>query len=574
LPKTLDAFLAQPRVGYFSMEIALRCEIPTYSGGLGVLAGDTLRSAADLEVPMVGVTLVSRQGYFRQSIDAGGRQCEAPDPWQPERWAAPLPAKVAVAIDGRTVWVGGWLYVIEARAGGCQPVVLLDTHLPENAEADRGITDHLYGGDAAYRLCQEIVLGIGGVRLLAALGFAIDAYHLNEGHSALLTLQLLKRLAPAPERLREGEARYDPLAVRQMCHFTTHTPVEAGHDRFPYELAQSLLGDFVELDTLRRFAGEDELNTTRLALNLCGHVNGVAKSHAETSRRLFPGYEVGAITNGVHPRTWTHPALARLYDTHIPGWCVEPTLLMHADHALADEQLWAAHGEAKTALCERVGVESGVGLDPELPILGYARRMTQYKRPELLFSDRERLLAICRDQPFQVVLAGKAHPRDGAGKEAIAELHRLVHELAGTLRIAFLPNYDLDTALAMVAGVDLWLNTPKPPLEASGTSGMKAALNGVPSLSVLDGWWVEGHIEGVTGWAVGNGDAAQDADAADATDLYAKLEHTVLPAYARREAWVAIMKGAIARNGSVFHSHRMIRRYVAEAYLGRALRPR
>jgi starch phosphorylase len=560
----LQAFLQRRRVAYFSMEIALQSEIPTYAGGLGVLAGDTLRSAADLRIPLVGVTLVSRAGYFRQSIDSTGRQVESPDPWQPETWAEPLPAKVSVTIEGRAVWIGGWLYVIEGVTGGRQPVVLLDTDLAENAPQDRLVTHYLYGGDAAYRLSQEIVLGIGGVRMLDALGFTIDAYHLNEGHSALLALELLRRSEPDPDSRRPGDERYDVQRVRTKCHFTTHTPVEAGHDRFRYDLVARLLGEFVESNTLRTLGGVDELNTTRLALNLSEYVNGVATRHAQTAAQLFPGYRVNAITNGVHPHTWAHPKLARLYDAHVPGWRSEPELLMRVDGALADDEVLRAHSEAKLELIARVQAETGLALDPRVPVIGYARRMTMYKRPELFFTDVERLKAIAVRQPFQVVLAGKAHPRDESGKRAIESVHRHARELAPAIPIAYLPNYSMATALAMVAGSDLWLNTPQPPLEASGTSGMKAALNGVPSLSVLDGWWLEGHIEGVTGWAIEDEPALPGAAAAS---LYAKLANVVLPLLRVPEAWAKVMKGAIARNAARFHSHRMMRRYAAEAYL-------
>ena len=549
------------------MEIALRSEIPTYSGGLGVLAGDTLRSAADLRIPLVAVTLVSREGYFRQSIDTDGRQVEQPDPWQPEHWAEPLPAKVSVSIDGRTVWIGGWLYVIEGIGGGRQPAILLDTDLPENRADDRAITHFLYGGDQAYRLCQEIVLGIGGMRMLEALNFDIRAYHLNEGHSALLTLELLKQYTYDEDTRRPGEARYDIPRAREQCHFTTHTPVEAGHDRFRYDLVQSLLDDFIDGDTLRHLAGQTDLNTTQLALNLSEYVNGVAESHAETTKHMYPGYRVTAITNGIHPHTWAHPAFARLYDKYLPGWCLEPEVLIRAESNLTDEQVLQAHAEAKASLVAEVRDKGGVELDPNAFTIGYARRMTPYKRPGLFFSDLERLKAIHAKHPFQVVLAGKAHPKDAGGKEAIESLHRFMRKLGDTIKIAYLPNYTMATALTMVAGADVWLNTPQPPMEASGTSGMKASLNGVPNLSVLDGWWKEGHIEGVTGWAIGNSASDGDSHRDDAAALYRLLEEVVLPLYARPDDWVRIMKGAISRNASLFHSHRMMRRYAAEAYL-------
>ena len=562
----LDEFNHEPRVAYFSMEIALANDIPTYSGGLGVLAGDTVRSGADLALPMVAVTLVSRAGYFRQSIDAEGRQQEQPDPWEPEGQATPLEAMVAVDIEGRPVWIRGWLYILKGHMGGREPVILLDSDLDQNSSDDRQLTHYLYGGDNTYRLKQEIVLGIGGVRMLQALGFTIIHYHMNEGHSALLAAELLRRYAFPSEDLRPGESPYDIPRVRDMCNFTTHTPVEAGHDRFPYDMVTRLLGDFIDPATLRRLAGDEDLNMTRLCLNISEYVNGVAKRHAELSRSRYPGYQVHAITNGVHPHTWTSAPFAALYDKHMPGWCHEPALLMRADCSIGDEEIWEAHALAKQALIDKVRALTSVELNPQLPILGFARRMTAYKRADLLFTDIEHLAAIAGKYPFQIVLSGKAHPRDDGGKRLIEQLHGHIKDLAGRITVAYLPDYDLDIALVMVSGSDVWLNTPLRPMEASGTSGMKAAFNGIPQLSVQDGWWIEGCIEGITGWAVGD---HEDADNnGDALSLYDKLEHTVLPLFhENRSGWIAVMKGAISKNASFFNSHRMMRRYATEAYI-------
>jgi len=558
-------FAQVERVAYFSMEIALRNDVPTYSGGLGALAGDTVLSAADLGLPLVAVTLASRLGYFRQSIDEAGRQTELPDPWRPEDLAAPLTARVAVPIEGRDVWVRGWLHVVTGHSEGGTPVILLDTDVADNAEEDRRITDLLYGDGVEYRLKQEIVLGIGGARLLHALGFRIRRYHLNEGHSAFLGLELLNRFRYAEADLRPGEEPYDVPRVREHCIFTTHTPVEAGHDRFPYEQVTRHLGDFVDLPTLRRLGGSDELNMTRLALNLSEYVNGVARRHAEVSRLRYPGQTVHAVTNGVHPGRWTASAFAALYDRYVPGWRCETEFLVRAD-GIPDAAILEAHQAAKCDLIERIAARTGVHFEASVPVLGFARRMTGYKRPDLLFSDLDRLRAIARCQPVQIVFAGKAHPRDETGRQLIQRLHELIRALAGGITIAFLPNYDLDLARAMTSGSDVWLNTPQRPLEASGTSGMKAALNGVPQLSVLDGWWVEGCIEGVTGWAIGDDAVGRDGD--DGWALYDKLERVVLPLYATdRSAWVSVMKGAITKNASFFNSHRMMRRYAAEAYL-------
>ena len=563
--ESIEPFTREPRFAYFSMEIALRSDIPTYSGGLGVLAGDTLRSAADLELPLVAVTLASREGYFRQTIDANGSQVEQPDPWDPAQHATRLRAGIAVPIEGREVWVGAWLFIVASRTGARVPVVLLDTDLPLNHPEDRLITHYLYGGDQTYRLKQEIVLGLGGARILQALGFKIRKYHMNEGHSALLALELMRRFAYPEEDLGPSDAACDIPHVRSMCLFTTHTPVSAGHDQFSYDLVTRMLGDYADLASLKALGGDDVLNMTRLALNLSEYVNGVAERHAETSCRLFPGRHVHAITNGVHPTTWTGTSFSALYDRHVPGWQHEAQLLMRVDR-IPDEAVSQAHADQKQSLIEKVKAETQVIFDAALPIIGFARRMTEYKRPNLLFTDLGRLKAIARNNPFQIVLAGKSHPRDVAGKRLIEHLHGFMRELKDTIPIAYVPNYNMDLALSMASGADLWLNTPLRPLEASGTSGMKAAFNGVPSLSVLDGWWVEGCIEGVTGWAIGSG--ADTTDHSDHEDLYQKLEQIVLPLYRQdRIGWIAVMKGAIAKNASYFNSHRMMRRYVTEAYI-------
>jgi starch phosphorylase len=560
-------FTHTQRIAYFSMEIALANTIPTYAGGLGVLAGDTMRSAADLEIPMVAVTLVSRVGYFRQELDAQGRQREMPDPWDPAAIATPLDAKVVVDIEGRRVWVSAWLYVVQGERSGRQPVILLDSDLNENSPEDRQLTHYLYGGDQIYRLKQEIILGVGGVRMLRALGFEVSEYHMNEGHSALLAVELLRRYSFPERDLQPGESAYDIPRVRDLCNFTTHTPVEAGQDRFPYELVRRLFGeDYIDFNTLKRLGGAEDLNMTRLALNLSEYVNGVAERHAEVSRKMFPGYRVRAVTNGVHPYTWTSPSFSRLYDQHLPGWCHEPELLLRADCCIPDAAVWEAHHQAKAALIAQITTITGVTLNPKVPIFGFARRMTAYKRPDLLFSDLERLKSIAQQWPFQLVMAGKAHPHDEGGKKLIEQIYVHLRDLEGVIRGVFLPNYNMEQALAMVSGVDLWLNTPLRPLEASGTSGMKAAFNGVPQLSVLDGWWIEGCIEGVTGWAIG--DSTESANGNDAQSLYDKLEQTVLPHYyTNQPGWIGVMKGAICKSASYFNSHRMMRRYATEAYL-------
>jgi starch phosphorylase len=570
--QTTGPFLTRTHIAYFSMEMALRPEMHTYSGGLGVLAGDTARSCSDLGLPIVFVTLLSREGYLRQEIDAEGRQIEHADPWTPADYAAPLRAKVAVLLEGREVWVRPWLHVLSSPIGGRVPVLLLDTDVDENAAGDRRLTDRLYGPGADYRLKQEAVLGIGGLRVLRALGFDIHTYHMNEGHAALLALDLLRRYPRQPDQIVPGVMNYRLTPVREACIFTTHTPVEAGHDRFEYALVERVLHGYIETDQVKRLAGDDALNMTRLALNLSGFVNGVAGRHAETATRMFPGYHIRAITNGVHLPTWAHRTMHALFDRHFKGWAHEPEIMVRADQMPAD-QVWTAHCEAKDDLIGEVARRTGIALDPHKPLIGFARRMTAYKRPDLLFADLARLRRINAHHPFQVVIAGKAHPGDAPGKALIQQIHQHIRALAPDVTVVFVPNYETELARYMVAGVDIWLNTPTPPLEASGTSGMKAALNGVLNLSVLDGWWLEACIEGVTGWAVGrdgDGDGRHHADAPvpTADDLYDKLERVVLPLYHHdRERWVWMMRQAVGKVACYFNTQRMMRRYAAEAYL-------
>jgi len=550
----IESYLQRTRVAYLSMEIALRSEMHTYSGGLGVLAGDCVRSAADLDLPMVFVTLASRQGYLQQEIDPNGLQLDHADPWEPGDWATALPDVMVATIEGRHVWARPWLYEWVSSRGSRIPVLLLDTDIDRNDPRDRDITHRLYGGDEAYRLKQEIVLGIGGEQVLRSLGFTIETYHLNEGHAALLPLALLQREGRTPT----GD--YDTEMVKRRCVFTTHTPVEAGHDRFSYELVERILGSFMDLDEIKALAGRDHLNMTHLALNLSSYVNGVSLRHGEVTRNMFPGYRIHAITNGVHPGQWVHPAFARVFGRIATDWDIEPEKLAAATR-IPDEEIWRAHEQVKSGLIAMVRDATGKSLDPGRPIIGYARRMTSYKRAGLLLSDWSRLADICNRYPFQIVMSGKAHPRDEGGKQLIHQITMQAHH-AG-VPIAFVPNYNMELAKLIVAGSDIWLNTPLPPLEASGTSGMKAALNGVLNFSTLDGWWLEGCEEGVTGWAIGQDDGAGD----HARLLYDKLESTILPLYAEnRSAWIGMMKHAIARIGPVFNTQRMMRAYAREAY--------
>lgn len=562
--------IKEPKIAYFSMEIGIRNDIPTYSGGLGVLAGDTIRTAADLKLPMVAVTIISKKGYFKQELDENGRQKEIPVSWDPSQYMCLLPTKVTVQIEGREVVVQAWQYNVKSLTSGYVPIFFLDTDVDDNIPEDREITHYLYGGDLAYRLKQEIVLGIGGVRMLHELGFEIKKYHMNEGHSSLLTIELLNRFKKPIEDVWDERLVWDIDKVKDHCVFTTHTPVEAGHDKFPYEVVQKILGEPIPINILKELGGKDNLNMTRLGLNLSEFINGVAKKHSEVSRNMFPGYEISAITNGVHSFTWTCDSFKKLYDKYLPGWANEPELFVRVDR-IPEEEIWITHMEAKKLLLKYVKESTGVEMDPDILTIGFARRATAYKRADLIFNDVERLEKIGTGK-IQIVYAGKAHPKDEAGKKLIEKVFAIKNRLKDKIKMAYLSNYDMDLALKMVSGVDLWLNTPLRPYEASGTSGMKAAHNGVLNFSVLDGWWIEGHIEGVTGWSIGPTPSEtlpiEDMDTIDASDLYDKLENIIIPLfYNDRRSWIKMMQNAIGKNAYYFNSHRMMRRYVTEAYI-------
>jgi glycogen phosphorylase len=550
-------------VAYFSMEIAILPTMPTYSGGLGVLAGDTLRSAADRGLNLAAVTLVHRKGYFRQILGADGNQTAAEQPWSPEDSLAVEKPVVTIQIEGRAVNIRAWRFEMEGVTGKVIPIYMLDTDLPENHELDRALTDHLYGGDSDYRLRQEAVLGIGGALMLEALGYSPAVYHMNEGHAALLTVALMElQLAGAPLTSISDD---DVAAIRQHCVFTTHTPVPAGHDRFSMDQAKRILGSDCAL-TLERLGccHESLLNMTYIALRFSRFVNGVAMQHGIVSRVMFPEYAIDAITNGVHAVTWTAPSFAKVFDEQLPRWRTDNMALRYAID-VPEAELAAAHTVSKRALLDEVEKRTGAVLDPNVFTIGFARRVATYKRADLLFSQPERIVALAEKfGGLQILYAGKAHPADDPGKALIRRVVEIAKGLdSAKLHIIYLENYEWILGGLLTGGVDLWLNNPKRPYEASGTSGMKAALNGVPSLSVLDGWWIEGCIEGMTGWAIPDfEDEAQESAA-----IYERLENTILPMYYEQsKSWQEVMRSTIALNGSFFNTQRMLGQYVLNAY--------
>lgn len=563
----------QLSVAYFSMEIGVDEGICTYSGGLGILAGDTIRSAADLNVPMVAVTLLYRKGYFTQRLEVDGWQREEPASWMVEEFLQEMPQRASVLLEGRTIQLRAWRYEVRGVGGFTVPVYFLDADIPENSEWDRGLTQSLYGGDEHYRLSQEVILGVGGVRMLRAMGYRhIRSFHLNEGHAALLTLELMDE-----EAIRAGRhsvTSADVEAVRKQCVFTTHTPVPAGHDKFPVELARKVIGERDDFFGLEGVLHEgNTLNMTHLALNMSRYVNGVAQKHAEVSRLMFAGYSIDAITNGVHAATWVSDPFKELFDRFIPLWRQDNFSLRYA-LSIPKGEVWDAHMRSKRKLIDHVNRETGVGMDENVLTIGFARRATTYKRGGLLFHDVERLRGISNNiGKIQVVYGGKAHPRDHGGKEIIKRVFQAKEALQNDIRVAYLENYNMTLGTMITSGVDLWLNTPEPPMEASGTSGMKAAINGVPNLSVLDGWWIEGHIEGLTGWSIGDkvmGRGENRDHSLDAHSICEKLEKTILPLfYHDRDRFIQIMIYSIAINGSFFNTQRMLQEYVVNAYFCR-----
>lgn len=555
-------------VAYFSMEIAIEEGMPTYSGGLGILAGDTIRSAATLHVPMVCITLLHRKGYFFQKLDERGWQKEASADWVIEDFLTERPERIRVNIEGRTVLIRVWEYQVLSADKFNIPVYFLDADLSENSEWDRTLTHYLYGGDQCYRLCQEVILGIGGVRILRAMGYdQINRFHMNEGHASLLTLELLDE--SSKQSGRTSITIEDVEVVKKLCVFTTHTPVEAGHDKFPMALVEQVLGHRDIYDMKNVFCCEGILNTTLLGFNLSHYINGVAKKHGEVAHLMFAKYSIDSITNGVHALTWTSDSFQRLFGQHIPGWAEDNFSLRYA-LSIPKKEIWDAHMKSKGELLEFVNRQTNLGMDLECLTIGFARRAASYKRADLLLSDVNRLKKIANTGgPIQIIYGGKAHPQDRLGKELIQKIFQLKEVLKNDIKVTYLENYDIALAKLMTAGVDIWLNTPQTPFEASGTSGMKAALNGVPSLSILDGWWVEGCIEGITGWSIGkssnqdkNGNNVDEVDS-----LLNKLETVIIPMfYHERESFIEVMIHCIALNGSFFNTQRMVQQYIANAY--------
>lgn len=547
-------------VAYFTMEVALSQEIPTFAGGLGVLAADLMRSCADLAVPSVCVTMCWQHGYMHQEIDHDGTQRYSDVAWNPSQFMKLLPSRIHITIEGRDVSVGAWHYDLQGT-GSAVPILFLETNLPENHPEDRDITKYLYGGDGSMRIKQELVLGIGGVRILRELGYSdIGTFHMNEGHSAFLTLELLR------------ERDFQDDAVRKSCAFTTHTPVKAGHDVFHYDLAWKIAGDLLPWH-IKKLAGEEQLSMTHLAMHLSHYTCGVSRVHGVVSNMMFPGEHIDFITNGIHHPNWASKEMQALFDLHIPGWRENPTLLEKGNSHLPDDALWKAHQVAKKRLLKAAQPYAHTALKPEILTIASARRVVSYKRPELLYTNLERLKEVGGGK-IQIIHAGNAHPQDAFGQDVIKRMIERSDTLKDSITIVYMPNYNPDLAKILTAGADVWLNTPMRLHEASGTSGMKACINGVLNLSTLDGWWVEGYEQdSEAGWRIGPlAEALADANEhrkIDAEDLYTQLQYEVIPEYyyENRARWIHRMKRSIGLM-STFNTHRCIREYIEKAWGG------
>jgi len=539
-------------IAYFSAEIGISESLPTYSGGLGVLAGDHIKAAADNSLPLVGITLLYKEGYFKQRVDESGSQSEIYPRFDPEPKLRQLPEKFILRLRERNVWVEAYEYVYVGENDKKISIYFLDTDLEENFHDDRIISLRLYSGNKDHRILQEAILGFGGIRLLEILGYDnIKTYHMNEGHCSFLTLALLEKY------------NGDENKVRSMCHFTTHTPVEAGHDHFAIDRCRKLLhGLLPENLNLPSWVQDSRLHMTELGLYFSRSANGVSKLHGKVAQNQFPDFIIKHITNGVYHPYWIGKSFKGLFDEKLNGWRTKPELLLKL-HGISNEELSLAHLLQKKSLLGYANSQTQKALSSDVLTLGFARRAAEYKRARLIFSDPDRLIKLGKNK-LQIIFAGKAHPKDQLGKDIIKEIVNNANKLMGKVKIIFLENYNMWLGHLITSGVDVWLNTPLRPNEASGTSGMKAALNGIPNLSILDGWWAEGCKNGKNGWAIGSVDACNDES--DAESLYQLLEQDVIPTfYDNKEKWMQIMRSSIEISVQ-FTADRMIKEYQEKYY--------
>ena len=539
-------------IGYFTAEIGLWSDLKTYSGGLGVLAGDHVKSAADAGIPLVGVTLLYREGYGTQQLDNLGNQTETFPNLDPNQHMTKTSIEFSLNLDNTQIKISVWKVEIEGISGHVVPVYFLDTFHEDNTPEHCSLSGRLYGGDDNTRIRQEYILGVGGVKLFDFIDEVLSGIHLNEGHCTFALLELLEK----------GWTRQ---YLSDHTLFTTHTPVPAGHDRFDWDLVRQIIGDKLPQDAIElvKIAGDSEngnrCSMSHLAVGLCTSVNAVSKLNAEVASTMFANRVITPITNGVHHMTWTSDSMSTLFDKFIPGWKENPNLLQNANN-LPNHELVKYREQARELLRNRVKNDTGVELFKDRLTIGFARRFATYKRANLVFHDLERLTNIGADK-IQFVFSGKAHPRDNGGKDLIRSIFESASNIESSIPVAFLEDYDMQIGLDMTSGVDIWLNNPIRPMEASGTSGMKAAMNGVPNCSILDGWWPEACIHGKNGWAIGSAEDDRN-DIRDANNLYNVIENEVLPVWESSiDNWANIMKSSIIASSN-FTGNRMIQDYL------------
>ena len=540
------------KIAYFSAEIGISAGLPTYSGGLGVLAGDHIKAAADAEIPLCAVTLLYKEGYFKQRIDEDGNQSETYPRFDPDPVMKKLPVEFILPLQGHNVRIQAWQYTYSGLTGHTIPIYLLDTDIEGNRQDDRNITLRLYSGDKNHRILQEAILGFGGIRLLETLGIRdIETYHMNEGHCSFLTLELLRKYHG-----READ-------VRKRCVFTTHTPVPAGHDHFAMERCKNLLDGLIPNDLrLPSLVQNSRLHMTELGLYFSRSTNGVSKLHGSVAREQFPDFKIGNITNGVYHNYWVGKPFRELYDRIFPDWRLNPEQLLRIDE-VSDDDLLTARRSQKHFLLGYANSQLQKALSRDVLTIGFARRAAAYKRARLIFRDLDRLVEIGQGK-IQIIFAGKAHPKDDQGKDILKDIVVQANKLFGRVKIVFLENYNMWLGRLITSGVDVWLNTPLRPHEASGTSGMKATLNGIPNLSILDGWWAEACRDGVNGWAIGTNENSDDEQ--DANHLYSVLEQRVIPTYYENKSeWMKLIREAI-KTGVQFTAQRMIQEYNQQLY--------
>jgi len=547
-------------IAYFVMELGLEDNMPIYSGGLGTLAGDTLYSYADMDIPAVCVTLLYKRGYNLQKITPHGMQLDFDALWDYKKYLRKLDVEVEVLFGDKKQKVACWEYWVRSKAD--VRILFLDADVEGNDPEIRKLNSKLYFDDGIYRLRQEILLGIGGYRVLKALGYPIHVYHMNESHSAFLVVELLREFKSSDE-------------VRKRCVFTTHTPVPAGHDKFPVDMVKEELKAYDIIDWEKE-AVEGYINLSVLASRYSGKVNAVSQRHMYVTQGIFPELtgSLEYVTNGVYHKRWIHPELQEVFNEYIPGWDEKPILLQRV-YDIPSELLLKTHNKIKSELINLINKQTDASFSDDVFTVGIARRVTPYKRNDLILRDIDRLIHIGeRVGEIQIVFAGKAHPKDGMGKDMIKrifEAMRIIRERTKTVKVTFLENYGIDMAKLLIAGCDVWLNNPKRPYEACGTSGMKAGMNGVLNFSTWDGWWLEGGVEGVNGWGIGPRPSWQDMseslDEEDLEDLYGKLAHIILPTYYKhKDEWVRLMKNSIATIGPYFNTHRMVSDYISKVY--------